>query len=44
VSGTRHIAAAQGSFVDFDVQIIHQSLHRGGIGYKIGGAGVEFGF
>jgi hypothetical protein len=30
--------------VDFGVQIVNQSLHRYGIGYKIGGTGVEFGF
>jgi hypothetical protein len=33
---TRDIATAQSCFVDFGVQVINQSLHRGGIGYKIG--------
>jgi hypothetical protein len=44
VSGARHVATAHGCFIDFEVQIIDQSLHRGGIGDKIGGTGVEFGF
>jgi hypothetical protein len=40
----RHIATAQSSLVDFRVQIIDQSPHCGGICYKVGGPGVEFGF
>jgi hypothetical protein len=44
VPSPRHIATAKSCFVDFDVQIFHQNLHRGGIGYKICGTGIEFGF
>jgi hypothetical protein len=44
VPSPRYITTAQGCFIDFVVQIVDQSLHRGGIGYKIGGTGVEFGF